>query len=224
MSTAPDIKYTDRDVRSNPDLRYRVLKYLRGYQGEFEPLVDAQEWMQYSDSDEVMPVAMVRKVLNCMRHDTAVMSTLPAPLAREGSKKKVCTIKKSHDTHHLEYNNWCAGVPFAINRTDSYRMQARVKTKLVAARTGALIHLSNGFGRMRWYPVFHDYGWRAVNRLAADTMCRYPSVIDKPILMNYGDLQLIELLHDGRPVYLIMGLGGCKPRTICPHCIKESEK
>ena len=42
MNAAPDIKYTDRDVRENSDLVGAAYAYVENYQGEFQYLIDCK--------------------------------------------------------------------------------------------------------------------------------------------------------------------------------------
>jgi hypothetical protein len=79
-----DRKYTDRDVRENPDFYVTVIDYLEHYEGEFDFLVDCKMRVAM---DRELTVGMVRGILNCMRHDPRV-TNLPEPLPpsrREGS-------------------------------------------------------------------------------------------------------------------------------------------
>jgi hypothetical protein len=71
-----EVKYTDRDVRENPDLREKAYCYAFYYEGDFEFMVAAKELAKIS---EELPVAVTRGVLNCMRADPRVAATLPAP-------------------------------------------------------------------------------------------------------------------------------------------------
>lgn len=74
-----DTKFTDRHVREYPDLRRVALDYLRGYRGEFEPLVAARELDGYSDDN--YPTGVIRMVLNVMRTDPRAVGLLPTLLA-----------------------------------------------------------------------------------------------------------------------------------------------
>jgi hypothetical protein len=73
MLAAPDIRYTDRDVRENRVLHTIAEEFAKGYGGEFDPLVRAHNMMEM---DGGLTVAMARTVLNCMRHS---VSDLPEP-------------------------------------------------------------------------------------------------------------------------------------------------
>lgn len=74
-----ELKYTDRDVRENPDFERLAQEYLRQYAGEFEYLID----MKMRDAQGMsLTVGMVRGVLNCMRHDPRVTG-LPEPKPSE---------------------------------------------------------------------------------------------------------------------------------------------
>lgn len=74
--TAPDLRYTDRDVRENPLLVPLVEQYLTQYEGEFAFLRDAKI---RTAAGIGLNVAMVRGVLNCMRNDTRILFELPTP-------------------------------------------------------------------------------------------------------------------------------------------------
>lgn len=74
--TAPDLRYTDRDVRENPLLVPLVEQYLTQYEGEFAFLRDAKI---RSAAGLPLGVGMVRGVLNCMRNDTRILFELPTP-------------------------------------------------------------------------------------------------------------------------------------------------
>jgi hypothetical protein len=76
MRTAPEIKYTERDVRENDELRDLAETYVRNYGGEFDPLVRAFNMLSM---DGALTTAMTRTVLNCMRHDINIASQLPEP-------------------------------------------------------------------------------------------------------------------------------------------------
>lgn len=84
-------KFTDRDVRENPALSGLVYSYLSAYQGEFEPLVDAQ--IQMSRGPLTVPV--VRKVLNCMRADERYVfpPLLPSVRQPERAQSNVVPIR-----------------------------------------------------------------------------------------------------------------------------------
>jgi hypothetical protein len=85
MSGAPEHKYTDADVRGEPDLVELAKEYLENYFGDFDPLVEAQE---YHLRGLEMPTAVVRKVLNCMRHDTEWAHVLPRPGAYQPQRAR----------------------------------------------------------------------------------------------------------------------------------------
>lgn len=74
--TSPARKFTDADVRSDPDLMRAAVEHARDYRGEFDFLVAAQELVLYT---ETLPVAVARGVLNCMRADPSASWKLPAP-------------------------------------------------------------------------------------------------------------------------------------------------
>lgn len=76
-----DYRYTDRDVREDPRLAELAMAYLRTYGGEFEPLIEAKTYLRVVGPE--LPTAMVRKTLNCMRHDFNVADRMPVPRRAE---------------------------------------------------------------------------------------------------------------------------------------------
>lgn len=76
MNTAYDYKYTDRDVREDPRLADLACAYLKTYGGDFEPLLEAKTYLRVVGEP---PTAMIRRVLNCMRHDVNVAGQMPVP-------------------------------------------------------------------------------------------------------------------------------------------------
>jgi hypothetical protein len=70
-------KYTDTDVRSNPDLVGQAYEFLQSYQGEFEFLRDAKHDLE---DQGMLPTGIVRGVLNCMRTQPVVFQRLSQPI------------------------------------------------------------------------------------------------------------------------------------------------
>jgi hypothetical protein len=79
MSGAPERKYTDADVRADPELTEMVYDYLDKYAGEYDPLVRAQSVLKRGS---YLTTAQTRVVLNCMRHDWDIADQMPAPMAQ----------------------------------------------------------------------------------------------------------------------------------------------
>lgn len=93
MTSVPhDYRYTDQDVRENDQLREMAVKYLREYGGEFDPLVEAKHAL---DGGFELTTPMLRKVLNCMRHDFKVASKMPPPIRLMGGEV-VSTDNEGH--------------------------------------------------------------------------------------------------------------------------------
>lgn len=202
MSTAPDIPYTDRNVREDPTLMQWAYEYLRTYGGSFEPLVNAQELLA---AEGGLPSHLVRTVLNCMRHDANIAMHMPTPTpyitsipAFTTRKKRTnyneyvdCGNTESHSWHSHKVNDeyfQCKGIPFAINRS-YYSLPATVKTPYARARTGKLWHHvapGKNNGDILWYPNHHDYGFMydIGPVLTVKLICKYPSYIRQPILMK----------------------------------------
>lgn len=74
--SAPEYKYTDRDVREDLRLEDVAYEYLETYGGEFEPLVMARATLEKYGR---LSTSQIRVVLNCMRHDWNVAAELPIP-------------------------------------------------------------------------------------------------------------------------------------------------
>ncbi len=71
-----DRRYTDYDVRSNPDLRELAHRYLRQYNGNFQFLNEARNMLLRG---EQMHYATIRGVLNSMLADPTVVN-MPEPV------------------------------------------------------------------------------------------------------------------------------------------------
>lgn len=87
---APNLKYTDRDVRENPGLYGVVVQYLEDYEGEFTFLVDCK--MRITAGYD-LSTGMVRGVLNCMRVDPRAPE-LPEPTNWESQGAEVIEMPK----------------------------------------------------------------------------------------------------------------------------------
>lgn len=145
--------YTDRNVREDPRLRRIAEEYVYKYGGSFDPLVDAQKYF-YEHGE--LTVAIVRKVLNCMRSDGSVAHLLPrpdspvvvniadAPSVQQRAEEKVARAKSRepeekmckrspspHEPHPYEYFNGryyyrCPGIPWLINRKEEVTLPLKV--------------------------------------------------------------------------------------------------
>jgi len=76
MEPAYDYKYTDRDVRENPNLITPVKQYLGSYGGDFGFLVQARQYLAVQGT---LPTSIIRGVLNCMRADPYWIGRMPVP-------------------------------------------------------------------------------------------------------------------------------------------------
>lgn len=211
MQAGTERKYTDRDVRENPDFQMIVVDYLQKYQGEFDFLVDMK--MRLGAGYD-LTVGMIRGVLNCMRHDPRVTG-LPEPVMtpKEGkvlqmpprpemSRKDTrdCDIEGFHGRHG--YSNdpdwhvyWPCDGKYPINRND-FEVRAFVKVPYMMSRSGKLLHKTSGEPGSAWFmwrPIFHQWGWRYTQEGEPDlyvrTACQYPRIIDNPILVPKGKLE-----------------------------------
>lgn len=76
---AYDHRYSDRDVRENPDLRELAIDYINKYGGSFNPLLRIKLHLARGGSVDGLNTVQIRTILNCMRHDVAVAAHMPAP-------------------------------------------------------------------------------------------------------------------------------------------------
>jgi hypothetical protein len=226
MSAAPETKYTERDVRDNPELEELAVEYVEQYSGEFEFLIDMKMRLAQRYA---LTTPMVKGILNCMRHDPRV-SGLPAPLPPEECSvlelrqprhrrrpkwnwsvdyPEQCSKRESHDGHvwtnkQTELQEWCEGIEYRINRTRASEYPAVVKVPFVAAQGGALVHRVANTGHwVRWWPNKHEWGFSEAldPQLWVNLVCRYPSVLKNPRLIALDQAEkMIELC----------GLGWCR--------------
>ena len=233
MSLAPEYRYTDRDVRADESLTDLAIAYLRAYTGEFEPLLEAKELYE---EDGELPVAIVRRVLNCMRHDARVAADLPRPkgdnvlsFEKPRSKKKIqrgdkqCDNKNPHYMHSWgeHYENACEGIPWPINRGE-VRLPVKVHVPYAASRTGKLIHDLDQTGEHKhwgiWHGPPHAWGFRSQEfshyksdaDLHVKLACKYPSYLRNPILIKAEELDKYMEIEDV--------LSGLRHMSMCPHC------
>lgn len=218
MSNA--LKYTDRDVRENPDFYGRVHNYLVDYSGDFQFLVDCK--MRIMSGIE-LPVGMVRGVLNCMRIDPRV-TNLPEPLVyeecdfdadvipmRQGygrgpTKQKIarrdCQIEEYH-THTFkdwEYLNFCPG-KYEYDR-DIYDLPATIHSEYTAikAKSPSVFRIHKvGRAMFQWFPNRHEAGFYREPQPIVWTHCKFPRYLRDGILLN--NQMLAELLNDDNEQY-----------------------
>lgn len=220
MSAAPETKYTDRDVRESPDLVELAVEYVEGYSGEFEYLIDMK--LRLSQGYD-LTTPMIRGILNCMRHDPRV-SGLPSPLpleegvvveiTRPTRRKRrpkwnwsmnfpeACPKTEPHDGHvwrdkETDLQEWCEGVPYAINRLSCRDMRTTVKTEFCAAQGGRFVHRVANTGHwIRWRPNTHEWGFDDILEptLWVNLVCRYPSVLKNPRLFDAKQAEKISEL------------------------------
>lgn len=194
-----ELKYTDRDVRENPDFEEVVLEYLSRYQGEFDYLVDMK--MRHAAGMD-LTVGMIRGVLNCMRHDPREKN-LPTPLPPEEGvvvqmqrqrktklRPEPCPLMAAGTFHHhnrmsVEWHQkylYCSGL-YRINR-ETFFLPIHTKPDLLAVGRSAMtrrVHRVE-FGSMTWTPPAHKYGpAQAVPHYK--TACKYPSVLKNPFIL-----------------------------------------
>lgn len=247
MTEAYDRKYTDRDVRGDESLRDLAEDYVQRYTGDFEPLVDAQEALA---KGEELTVAMVRKVLNSMRHDRNWYSKMPVP--KRGAEvipmrppraskvpdtiPKQCAEEKGHYRHPWEKTpkpggpEWryywkyeCSGVPWEITRKE-FRSMAKVKYPLAVSKSGRLIHSIDPDGRHNtvWFGPLHAWGWKSDEHhwLTADAELNVKLRCKHPSWIRNPILLRPEQVDIYLEAQQAIGRTGIER---CPHCIAVEE-
>lgn len=70
-------RFTDRDVRESGELREFAVRYAQVYSGEWQVMLDMQQYaVRYGE----LPVHMARTVLNVARQDARYADQIPAPV------------------------------------------------------------------------------------------------------------------------------------------------
>jgi hypothetical protein len=129
-----DVRYSDTDVRTYPELQNVALVYALNYQGDFPFMVNAK-LMAASGS---LSIAVARGVLNCMRADPMAFRLLPRapidlsprPTLRAVPPKGIprpITIRPKV-TWHKRYVLSIASVAFLAHYLDPRRSELRYHT------------------------------------------------------------------------------------------------
>lgn len=185
-------KYTDRDVRENPNFIDMAEEYLKQYQGEFEFLIDCK--MRLAQGTE-LSTGMIRGVLNCMRVDPRVKSQLPEPMPEFDAD--VIPIYENNDwPQRREFQpkqpvvyKYIEPMPKRNDGNYSYRLPATVhpeyifvKGKSISTKT---IHLVTG-AEYEWYPNTYgnQIGWTREPTLIVHTNCTFPYYLRDPKLLT----------------------------------------
>lgn len=212
MSNAPETKYTDRDVRESGDLVDRAIAYVENYTGDFQYLIDMKMRLAQED-DLTTPMIRgilncmrhdprIRNMPSPLPPDEATVTPIRSVRRQTGKRKRYGGTKPCNDqgVEH-GYHNWtdedewceyaCTGWHL-INRvkpddhgylTTHLFMDATVKRPFAAARGGMLVHLVQS-ASCRWYIEPHAWGFAHDPELVVKTACRYPSFLDRPVLMD----------------------------------------
>lgn len=244
MAGAPDRKYTDADVRADPELGELAYEYLETYSGEFEPLVKAQQVLARGS---LLTTSLTRVVLNCMRNDWDIADQLPQPMAkvidmpvrddvaRKPPKKhkkqkrgylgpKQCSNSEYHSAHNQNepeselYRGayWhCAGK--SNGRTEFLFVDAKIKTPYVKAPGGKMIHLLGEGSYFHWRPNTHGIGFGRSDELWG----RFPPRLHVKLLCKHPSWLYNPQLLWEIPEGLITNEG--QAIGLCPHCEKESK-
>jgi hypothetical protein len=246
---APEHKYSDRDVRADPDLAELAYEYLDAYTGDFEPLVRAQEVLTGS---RLLTTSQIRVVLNCMRHDWNIADQLPQPMAKViempqrdneveviPKRKKYkepswkdryvnCERTDLHPSHAYEkngYDQWrCDGI--ANDRPDHLWTDAKIKTPYVKAPGGKMIHLLGEGSNFHWYPYRYGDGFGGLSRQFDEDgkywqWGRFPPALNVKLLCKHPSWLRNPMLLWELPENLITNDG--TPIKLCKYCEKERD-
>jgi hypothetical protein len=200
------IRYTDRDVRENPNFENIAIDYLMDYEGEFTFLIDCK--MRIA-SGMGLSVGMVRGIHNCMRVDPRAPE-IPEPQVWDGEadvipmpeRRHKPSYRKAHcqrtDPHQHTQDDfkslhYCPGI-HAITRNEgqySYRLHAAIKPgfMFVTAKSASsvLVHRAM-WAEVEWTPKIHEFGWNRPPELIVHTNCKYPYYLRNPFLMQIKDV------------------------------------
>jgi hypothetical protein len=198
------LKYTDRDVRENPDFYGAAVNYLVEYEGEFQFLIDCK--MRVASGID-LTTGMVRGILNCMRVDPRVKN-LPAPIewpedvipidrpSRTKPKRKHRVDCTRTDVHEHKYEDWqylnyCPGI-YLCSRETRYRREATVHSEFIFVKgkspSTLTVHLVTK-AEVEWTPFVHRWGWARNPEVIVHTACTYPHYLRNPILLRPQDVQ-----------------------------------
>lgn len=191
------LKYTDRDVRENPDFYLTAVHYLSEYQGDFQFLIDCKMRVEHGSD---LSVGMVRGVLNCMRVDPRVQN-LPEPLPPEEFDADVIPMRDSYRKPirrpgWQQKNEVIEVKPREVRNGGnySYRLPVTVHPEFIFTKgkspSTTTIHLVTE-AEVEWYP--HKYvdqpGWTKSPELIVHTNCKYPYYLRNSKLLTPEDVQ-----------------------------------
>lgn len=241
---APERKYTDADVRGDPELAELALDYLDNYTGDFEPLVRAQETLERGS---LLTTTQTRVVLNCMRHDWSIADKLPQPMAKVidmpvrdeeeapprkrrkepklGERNVPCGNTELHMGHNYErdgFKYWnCRGV--SNDRPSYIYFDAKIKVPYAKAKGGKMIHLVAPEGSTFTYSP-NQYGDGYGSGMVAKSIPKlwgfYPR-LGVNLLCRYPSWLHNPMLLAEVPEGMLDPQG--QPIGLCPHCVKVKE-
>ena len=200
-------KYTDRDVRENPDFENIAINYLMDYEGEFAFLIDCK--MRIA-SGMGLSVGMVRGILNCMRVDPRAPE-IPEPQIWDGEadviplserrqprrygNKVECQKTEPHQHTQDDFRTlkYCPGI-YAVTRNKggySYKLPAQIHDDLIfvtaKSPSSVLVHRAM-WAEVEYFPLVHEYGWARPPELIVHTNCKYPYYLRNPFLLKVEDV------------------------------------
>jgi hypothetical protein len=217
MLSAPEFKYTDRQVREDPELLTWAEGYVRLYGGDFEPLLSAKAEMRSAGR---LSTRTARVVLNCARYDQHFTGQLPDP--KPPTLELVKNVAKlgpfcADPRPHYQHSGWsadsrrkwmtCPGIPWEINR-NGFVTNAVVKAGFATAHNSPIYHRTTGKGWQGWDPPAHAMGSARRRELIVDVVCLYPSILRNPLLYKEEPTTLLSSIKK-RPGYRTRCPNGC---------------
>lgn len=134
-----DIKFSDTNVRTYPQLTEIAVEYAADYAGDWEFMVAARSLALQSGT---LPTATARAVLNAMRADPKVVMSLPELYDLEPTPKH---LRVDRTEHAVEVTRW----PFNVEIKWNLDYYCATHKQATAAHL-----LNHERSHLRYYPMF----------------------------------------------------------------------
>lgn len=247
MRPGLDRRYSDRDVRDNPDLLEVALDYLDGYTGEFDFLLGMQMRVSQGLS---LSTGMVRGVLNCMRNDPradlpeveddgvddvdeednvvdlakARWQVFQRPRRREPAPEPPaeppCPLEgREHDAHwkHRGGSGWWCRGWHALHRQPFVTKRARFHADYVRGAKSNLIHRATHEGWIVWANPPHRWGMARVWSWEVGRVCS-----KNAYPLKRGETLTAQQVREAEP-HEVHHTNPHKGITLCALCFPNEE-
>lgn len=233
--SAPQMRYTDLDVKTDPAIMEWAVRYVNYYQGEFEPMREAQAELLRTGA---LTVQTARRVMNCARNDYQVQAHLPVP------RREIFVVPDpqpdSAYVQNLRSRAQAVATEFNLTPAKSVKRwyeaieerPATIKAPYFVTKTGQYIHrvdLESTEHHTRWaikgWPSWRGNGTllaKAPERVFAGitvrSTCSHPRVARNATLLREADLELAL----ATPRHLTANRTLVTP-VMCPRCCTTKE-